>query len=404
VRHPSFISILNYENISSSLSLSIPYKSFTFYRKIDYSQKHHNVNYHNKLRKPNRDKYNIFSLGQIKRFIPFCRYDIMKLLLYYMRGGIALDYIFGFSTFAGIFPLPSEAVDLYINEAEPDDIKVLLYVFRHSGGTISDEQLCKALSITAAKAQKSLSFWAAKKIFSFKPSPSAETAAQIATAMIPSAKRVVEKLPQYSAADIAKRVDSNAEIRFLFDAASRLLGKLLSPTECSSFVYLYDGAGLPADVILMLLEYCVSTGHANIRYIEKTALNWAEDGIDTHEHAESRIKELEALRSYEGQIKAVMGITGRALTQNEQQYLNRWALQWSIHIDLVKLAYEICVNRTGKLSFSYINSILNAWHEKGFATPEQAKSEQKHGVKAGKAPSYDIDEYVNLSMKRLLNE
>ncbi|HEX3027567.1 MAG TPA: DnaD domain protein, partial [Clostridia bacterium] len=126
---------------------------------------------------------------------------------------------------------------------------------------------------------------------------------------------------------------------------------------------------------------------------------------DTHEMAESKILQLEAHRSFEGKVKAVMGITSRNLSQTEKQHLNRWHTEWAMSPELVKMAYDICVDRTGKLSFSYINSILKSWHEKGYTTIEQAGSERKQSAKPTAKPhSFSVDEYVRLSMKRLHDE
>jgi DnaD/phage-associated family protein len=308
-----------------------------------------------------------------------------------------LEYIFSFSATQGIFALPCDTVDLYINEASADDLRVLLFIFRHSGSALNEERLCRALDLTAEKVNRSLGFWVSKKLISLKPLAAEQPAAVPA----PPAKKIIDSPTQYSAAEVSKKLHDNRELRFLLDAAPGLLGRLLSPAECSVFIYLYEGAGLPADVILMIIEYCVSSGHGNIRYIEKMALSWAEEGIDSHEIAESKICELEARRSFEGKIRSMMGITGRSLTAAERQHLNRWS-QWGIPMELIQLSYEICVNRTGKLAFSYINSILSSWHEKGFTTVEQAKGENQQ--KNSKTPSYNIDEYVDLSMKRLLNE
>jgi DnaD/phage-associated family protein len=313
------------------------------------------------------------------------------------KEGVGVEYIFSFSTAQGIFALPCDAVDLYINEASADDLKVLLFIFRHGGTALNEDRICRALGLSTEKINRSLSFWTNKNLIAVKSGVSVKAAPAPAATL----KKIIESPVQYSADEVSKKLHDNHELRFLLEAASGLLGRLLAPAECSTLIYLYDGAGLPADVILMIIEYCVTSGHINMRYIEKMALSWVEDGISSHESAESKICELEARRTFEGQIRSMMGITGRSLTSAERQHLARWA-QWGTTLELIGLAYEICVNRTGKLAFSYINSILAAWHEKGYTTAEQAKNEKPK--QSGKTPSYNIDEYVDLSIKRLLNE
>ena len=44
-----------------------------------------------------------------------------------------------------------------------------------------------------------------------------------------------------------------------------------------------------ADLIEYLIEYCVSKGKTSIRYIEKVALAWADEGINTVEAAKDEV-------------------------------------------------------------------------------------------------------------------
>ena len=39
----------------------------------------------------------------------------------------------------------------------------------------------------------------------------------------------------------------------------------------------------------MIAEYCVSIDKSSIRYIEKTALNWADEGINSHEKSRAYV-------------------------------------------------------------------------------------------------------------------
>lgn len=312
-----------------------------------------------------------------------------------------MNYQISFGGYTGVFAVPAAAADQYINEANQNDLKVLLYLFRHSGEELYAEPVCKALCLTDAQLRASLDFWSGRGIFNYTPVQQpvkAEVAAQKAP------PRVLDTPLQYGQEEIAVKAQGNLEIKFMLETVPNLLGRLISPAECSTLVYLYEGAGLPADVIIMLVGYCVSFGKGNIRYIEKMAISFAEEGIDTHEKAENKIRELEERRSFEGKVRAALGINDRALTPTERQHISRWS-SWNLPVELVRHAYDICVTRTNKLSFAYMNTILNAWHDKGYETVAQARDEGKK-PKTGqpKSASYDIDEYVRLSMTTLHNE
>ena len=48
-----------------------------------------------------------------------------------------------------------------------------------------------------------------------------------------------------------------------------ILGKTLTSTDISTVISLYDWAGIPADVILMVVAHCASLDKRNLRYIER---------------------------------------------------------------------------------------------------------------------------------------
>ena len=59
------------------------------------------------------------------------------------------------------------------------------------------------------------------------------------------------------------------------------IGKPLSVSEIRTIYYLSDTLQFSDDLIDYLVEYCVGLGKKDFRYIEKVALNWAEEGITT---------------------------------------------------------------------------------------------------------------------------
>lgn len=323
-----------------------------------------------------------------------------------------MGYYLNFPTFKGIFACPCDIVDRYLNEASPDDLKVLLYILRRNNFEISDE-MSDFLGLTHDKIAKSFEFWAQKGILGRQGTqsvshsvrePQKQAAAAAEPAGIkPASKRVIQPTVSYSSEEITGMAQHSPELKFLLEEASEKLQRMLSAADCSALVYLYSFAGLPADVILMLIEYCVSIGKGNINYIQKTGLGWSDDGIDSHELAEEKIKRLEAGRSYAGNIKAAMGINGRGLTRSELEHIERWHNEYNSSVELATLAYEICVERLGKLSFAYINSILRAWHENGLNDVSQVENFKKNRSKPGKATSYDIDEFFHLSLQQMIN-
>ena len=61
----------------------------------------------------------------------------------------------------------------------------------------------------------------------------------------------------------------------------RLLGRPLSPKEMTTYLSWQDEFNFSSELILILLEYCVSRGKSDYRYIEKVAIAWHDMNITT---------------------------------------------------------------------------------------------------------------------------
>lgn len=328
-----------------------------------------------------------------------------------------MKYYLNLPSFGGIFAVPCQVADRFLNEASPDDLKVLLYLLRN-GAEEPTAAMSDFLGLTVEKLGRSFEYWTQKGILRRMPGEEeAASAALPARETLTAAaeiepkkkkekpeKRTVERPVSYGPDEIAGLAKADPNLKFLLEAASGQLGRLLSDADCSSLVALYQYAGLPADVILMLVEYCITIGKSSMRYIERTGFGWADEGIDSHERAEEKICRLEEFHSFQGKIRAVMGISGRSFTKAELEHISRWQKDYHSAPELVAQAYEICVKRLGRLSFDYINSILKNWKESGIKTEAQLLAAQKKQKAQGSQPSYDIDEFVRLSVERLSDE
>ena len=190
--------------------------------------------------------------------------------------------------------------------------------------------------------------------------------------------------------DVEQCVKNDPCISFALRQSETLLGRPLSSSDTSTLVWLIQWAGMPADVLVTLVEYCRLSEKTNMRYIEKTALSWLESGIDTLEAAETRMRARSEELGWEGALKTVLGISGRPLSSKEASFASEWrALGFSP--ELIQAAYQRTLDGAGRLSFPYLNKILMDWRSKGITTPGQALAEKKPGEEK-RAPSFDVDE------------
>lgn len=188
-----------------------------------------------------------------------------------------------------------------------------------------------------------------------------------------------EELPEYETEDLVRRSREDAGFSAIVTEAQKVLGHVLSSSDLKRLFGIYDYLALPPEVILMLLNHCVSISQGrrpSMRFIEKEAYVWANREIMSLEQAEEYIRSSRRRREDMGRIKESLGIRGRELTATEQKYISSW-LDMGFGEECISIAYDRTVTNTGALKWNYMNKILLSWHEKGIHNAAQL--EEKEG-------------------------
>ncbi len=334
-----------------------------------------------------------------------------------------------------VFAVPSQVVDQHLKLAGGVHLKVLLWLLRHADREVDTADLSKALGVSNADIKDAVRYWAdAGLIADFScdcdhaalapaPIPSAQTTdAQQDAANTPSdqaeakpeepapaeaAKKAPLHMKKPDTAYLTQRMAQSETVSYLMQEAQQILGRTLSPSLSSVLLMSHDDYGLPADVLIMLLMYVKSIHKDNTKYIEAVAKNWAQEEINTHEKADEKLRQLSAVASSWRSIEQALGMNHRSPSAKEEQYTQLWIHQWGFTIDMIRQAYERCVNATGERSLHYMNKILERWHKAGIATPEQAALEDSKKAAGNKAKNknkatYDLEEYENTDLSEFM--
>ena len=212
----------------------------------------------------------------------------------------------------------------------------------------------------------------------------------------PSAPAVREsdEPPEYTGADIARELENGASpFRALADEVQRRLGKILSTADLKMLYTLYDYLALPAEVILLLVNWCVEEmerkygpgRRPRMSQIRREGFVWHRLGVEA---AEEHLKKQSALRARESALLPLLGITGRAAVEGERKYLAAW-LDMGFGDDAIRLAYERTVLKKQSMSWPYMNSILRSWHHKGLHTVEEIQAGDSGYPRRSPAPAPD---------------
>ena len=193
-----------------------------------------------------------------------------------------------------------------------------------------------------------------------------------------------EELPQYLAADLARRSREDPTFSDIVKEGARIIGRNLNSNDMRILFGIYDYLSLPPEVIFMLLNFCAEqyqekygdSRRPTSRAIEKLAYEWARLEIMTIEQAEAYISARKARLGELGRIKAQLNIFGRDLTATEEKYVASW-IDMGFGEDAAAIAYDRTVTKTGGLKWPYMNKIFLSWHEKGLHSAREI--EEKDG-------------------------
>ena len=324
-----------------------------------------------------------------------------------------MKYNIDLGSWGKVFAIPGSVVEKYIKLASGSALKVLLFMLYYNDKEYSRSEIAMALNIPEESVEDAFCFWEQVDVIrrdgvSLSKGTFVPEAAPLTVIPVPDTEKASgAKLRQKSTAsltprEIAERIENSEGIAFLFSAAESAMQHLLTHTEQRSLIWMHDYLGIPADVILMLLEYCRVINKLNVRYIETVAISWQEKEILTHELAEKEIQNLKDRHGLTARIMSAFGIN-RKLSGKEEEYIADWTAK-SYDIDLISYAYDKTIDSINKLSFPYINKILNGWYAKGMLTREQIdKDNQSYsksfaGKDREKEHSYDLDKFDMLAL------
>ena len=269
--------------------------------------------------------------------------------------------------------LPKNCIPL-LADADASDMRVLLYAAYadSEGEPIDVSEAAQFLSLTEGEVNSSLKFWYGAGVMKKAGAKAKkEDSSKVEDAKEPKkASRQRKALPEkrdafFTANELCEIAEENQEFKVLLDAAQQTAGWIFNTSEIEIIAALYVNLRLSSEYILALIGYYVCRREKPLRYLEKVAYSFIDEGVDTPDALEDRLRYLERYDGYEGMVRRLFGLGGRTLIQKERAMIAAWLDEYKYGEDIVSKAYELTVNNTGKASLSYANTILKNWHDEG---------------------------------------
>ncbi len=169
----------------------------------------------------------------------------------------------------------------------------------------------------------------------------------------------------------------NSETTDMLRDIEKILGRSLSNKEMEIYLNWQNDFSFTSELILILIEYCVSRGKSDYRYIEKVALAWHDLGIKSIEEAQMHIKKTEDKWIKIRQILQYLGLKNTEVMKPQEELLDKWLFTYNFDLPLIQKACDICFQRLNRADFKYIDGILTKWFNDNLKTLEDVAIKDK---------------------------
>lgn len=302
--------------------------------------------------------------------------------------------------------IPENLAELLAN-ADEQDLRILisLMMAADAEGEVEDSAILKdLLGLELPEIEASVKFWRGAGVVTVAKGSAKKQKAQ---SEIKSAHRegAVEKntgVSPYATEELAALFERRRVSAQFIDEAQRVLGKTFNSYDTGIAAGIVDQLGFDEEAVLHILAYCVRIGKKSLRYSEKLALSFYDDGITTTAEVSARIARIEQSAEIIGQIKQLFGASGRELSKTEKSLFEKWTQRFGYDLEVIRLAYDITIDNIQKPAPKYADAILEKWHAEGLKSAEDvaAFEQKKKQGSADETKSYDLDDFYEAALER----
>ncbi|WP_238948963.1 DnaD domain protein [Clostridium sp. YIM B02569] len=266
----------------------------------------------------------------------------------------------------GFTPVNNVFIEKYMPQARGEFVKVYLLMLKYtiSGELgVSSSILASSLNLLESDIMNAFNYWNDQGAIKLTQID------KMGNFNVEFIDLVEEPSKSTKQVDLLEALDSTNTKDMLKDIET-LLARPLSPNEMSLYLNWQKEFGFSSELILILMEYCISKGKSDSRYIEKVAIAWHDQKITTIEQAQNLIKKAEDKWINIRKILTYLGINNTDIMKPQQDLIEKWLLIYKYSNEIIFKACDVCFERLNRADFKYIDGILSNWNKNNIRTLE----------------------------------
>ena len=311
--------------------------------------------------------------------------------------------------------IPDDISEL-LSKADDQELKILtlLLMAANENGEFDDSQeFEKMLGISKSELDYAINFWRGAGVIGSARAQKKKTAEEPASTLpkVETAHRngAVESngVEGYTSTELVALLQSRNNLASFIDEAQQVFGKTFSQKDIEIVIGLVDQYGFEEEAMLELLAYVRRLEKKGVKYVEKVAIGFYDDGITTASEVSKKISLIERSKEEVYRIQQIFGFGARSLSKAEQTLFEKWVQVYSYGIDVIKFAYDMMIDAIQRPVPKYADKIIEKWHCEGLRTfaeveaYEKNKKDGSQGSSGGETQkSYDLDDFFEAAIQR----
>jgi DnaD/phage-associated family protein len=297
--------------------------------------------------------------------------------------------------------------DIFISQYMPsmDSVCIKVYIFmlflcKHNKKVTTDE-LAKTLNLSLDEVKSALTNLDNLEVISW-----IEDKIQLTDLKEAEIKRMYKlrsiSTPEQANENFEKNKSRNTTLAAI---NSKFFQGLMAPNWYLTIDNWFSIYKFDEDVMYTLFKYCHDNNTFHKSYIEAVATNWHRRGIQNFFDLEKYFEDMAQVRGIKGTIIKKLRLR-RALTEYENEYVERWVIDYKYGFDIIELALKKTVGKTNP-DFKFLNGVLTRWHDLGLISAEEitgyenslkshhqsGQKDQKQKTKVSQRDNFEQREY-----------